>query len=70
MLEGKCPKCGVYYRGWALLNPRHQSCSKCGAGLEITNGYRVFRGYSPFTAESFSTNSSVDVLPSHDEEEI
>ena len=51
MLEGKCPKCGVHYTGWALRNPRYQSCTYCGAALEITeDGRRVSPGYSPFTA--------------------
>jgi hypothetical protein len=54
MLEGKCPKCGTDYHGWALLNPRHQSCPRCGVGLEITEGsHRVSGGYSPFGAERY-----------------
>ena len=61
MLEGKCPKCGCYYVGWALVNPRNQTCSKCGVGLEITeDGHNVFTGYSPFTAERYVINP-----PSH-----
>ena len=57
MLEGKCPRCGAYYHGWALLNPRHQSCPKCGVGLEITeDGQRLFIGYSPFTGERYLVN--------------
>ena len=57
MLEGTCPKCGAYYHGWALLNPRHQSCPKCGVGLEITeDGERLFIGYSPFTGERYFIN--------------
>ena len=54
MLEGRCPKCGTRRIGWALLNPRHQTCPKCGAGLEIRNGGRVIsKGYSPFTADKY-----------------
>jgi len=54
MLEGKCPKCGHCFVGWALLNPRHQTCPKCGIGLEITEGgHRILKGYSPFTAEKY-----------------
>ena len=57
MLEGKCPKCGAHYMGWSLLNPRHQTCPKCGAGLEITeDGRKVSKGYSPFTAERYRVN--------------
>ena len=39
LLKGKCPKCGrEYIIGWALCNPEHQTCPKCGAKLEITEG--------------------------------
>ena len=55
MLEGKCPKCGAKYYGWALRHPRHQTCH-CGAALEITEDGRTFKGYSPFTAEKYSIN--------------
>ena len=52
MLEGICPKCGTHRYGWALLNPRYQTCPKCGAGLEILeDGHRIAKGFSPFTAE-------------------
>jgi hypothetical protein len=69
MLEGKCPKCGAYYHGWALLNPRHQSCPRCGVGLEITqDGRRVFIGYSPFTGQRYFIDSHTDVAPPHDKE--
>ena len=55
MLEGKCPKCGYQFVGWALQFPRHQTCSRCGIGLEITeDGRSVFTGYSPFTADKYS----------------
>ena len=36
MIEGVCPKCGQRYCGWALLQPRNQSCENCGVGLLIT----------------------------------
>ena len=69
MLEGKCPKCGTRYYGWALCNPRHQTCSKCGVALEITeDGGRVFRGYSPFTAEKHFIDVPTKVPPSGDKE--
>ena len=56
MIEGKCPKCGYYRLGWALLNPRHQTCPKCGIGLEITeDGRKVTTGYSPFSADRYLT---------------
>ena len=69
MLEGKCPKCGYHRVGWALRFPRHQTCSKCGIGLEITeDGRSVSTGYSPFTADKYSINLPTNVPPFHDEE--
>ncbi len=57
MLEGRCPKCGTSYFGWALRFPRHQVCPKCGVGLEILeDGKPVSRGYSPFTAKEHLIN--------------
>lgn len=57
MIEGKCPKCGLHCAGWALLNPRHQTCPECGTGLEISDGDRkVVTGYSPFGAERYLIN--------------
>jgi len=40
MIEGICPKCNQRYYGWALLQPRYQSCPQCGEGLLITEGRR------------------------------
>jgi hypothetical protein len=57
MLEGKCLKCGTYRCGWALLNPRYQTCPNCGAGLEITeDGRKIAKGFSPFTADRIDVN--------------
>ncbi len=54
MIEGKCPKCGASYFGWALRVPRNQSCSRCGTALKIyEDGKIVAEGYSPFTAEEY-----------------
>jgi hypothetical protein len=54
MIEGNCPKCGKQYWGWSLLNPRFQSCTKCGTGLLILeDGKKPVQGYSPFTAEEY-----------------
>jgi hypothetical protein len=36
--EGICPRCGIRYEGWALLNPIYQTCPSCGVNLEIRNG--------------------------------
>jgi DNA-directed RNA polymerase subunit RPC12/RpoP len=48
MLEGRCPKCGKHYYGWALRNPKYQTCPNCGIELQIkeSNG-TVSEGYSP-----------------------
>ena len=54
MIEGKCPKCGQTYFGWALLTPRNQMCGRCGTGLEIFEGGRkIITGYSPFSADEY-----------------
>ncbi|KTB48782.1 hypothetical protein [Dehalogenimonas alkenigignens] len=55
MLQGKCPNCGYECVGWGLQFPRHQSCARCGTGLQITrDGKPLGTGYSPFTAEKES----------------
>jgi len=55
MLSAKCHNCGASYYGWALRFPRHQTCSRCGTGLEIIeDGRRIADGYSPFEAEEHS----------------
>jgi len=57
MIEGRCPKCGRCYVGWALKIPCNQMCSNCGAALEIyQGGKRIPGGYSPFTAEKHTVN--------------
>jgi uncharacterized OB-fold protein len=54
MLEGKCSKCGYRCSGWALRFPRHQTCPKCGNGLDIyEEGHKISTGYSPFTAKEY-----------------
>jgi len=84
MLEGKCPKCGVYRIGWALRFPQNQTCPNCGTGLEITesgrrvycgtgleiteSGRRVSTGYSPFTAEEYRLKPPTDVPSPPDKE--
>lgn len=35
MLEGKCPKWGTRYFGWALRNPLTQKCDNCGTQLKV-----------------------------------
>jgi hypothetical protein len=36
MPEGRCPKCGASFTGWALTEDRHQTCPKYGILLEVT----------------------------------
>ena len=69
MLEGKCPKCGTSYFGWALRFSRHQMCPKCSVGLEILeDGRPVSKGYSPFTAKKHTINLPASVPPPDDKE--
>ena len=70
MIEGKCPKCGRRFYGWALLQPRNQSCGKCGVGLLITKdgGKTFFKGYSPFDADRISIDSSENIDVSEPED--
>ncbi len=64
MIEGICPKCSQRYYGWALINPRNQSCSKCGIGLLILeDGKKLIEGYSPFTAEEYKFKSPHKTSP-------
>ena len=72
MLEGRCSKCGCCYVGWALRFPRNQSCSSCGAALEIfEDGQRVSEGYSPFTAEKHYINLPPNVpTPSEETKDV
>lgn len=35
MPEGRCPKCGALFYGWALTEPENQTCPNCGTRLEI-----------------------------------
>jgi hypothetical protein len=48
MLEGRCPKCGIRYYGWALFDTKYQTCPDCGTELELkeSNG-TISEGYSP-----------------------
>ena len=64
MIEGKCLKCGRMYYGWALLEPRNQSCPKCGVGLLITeDGKKAIQGFSPFSAEEYKIKLPPGALP-------
>ena len=58
VLEGRCRKCGCCYVGWSLRFPRNQTCSNCGAALELyEDGKRLATGYSPFTADKYTLKS-------------
>jgi len=66
MIEGKCSRCSIYRYGWALLNPRYQTCPKCGAGLDIfKDGHLVSKGFSPFTADRLDIDQSADTSSPH-----
>ncbi len=70
MLEGKCPKCGLTRYGWALLNPRYQTCAACGVGLDICeNGHKVMTGFSPFEAERLDTPKTEDTAEAEKNQE-
>jgi len=50
--------------------PRNQTCSNCGAALEIyEDGKRIATGYSPFTAEKYSINLPADATTAKDKED-
>jgi len=51
MPEAICPKCGAHYYGWALTQPEHQNCPKCGAKLELVSKHP--------TTDNFSTMAQV-----------
>jgi hypothetical protein len=73
MFEGRCPQCGELYFGLALTNPRYQTCEKCGTALQITDGQKTFKGFSPFTAKNIlddSTENRKACTPEHDPEDI
>jgi hypothetical protein len=66
MIEGKCPKCGTLRYGWALLNPRYQTCPVCGSGLDIyKDGVLLSKGFSPFTAPRIDVNQPTDAPSPH-----
>ena len=37
MPEGKCPKCGALFVGWALTDRQQQTCPECGVTLDIVD---------------------------------
>jgi hypothetical protein len=53
-LIGTCLKCGASYCGWALTNPEHQKCDRCGSELEIRRDDLVIQAFDfPSRAEEF-----------------
>ena len=64
MFEGKCPKCGSHYWGWALTKPQHKFCSKCGSCLAITEGGQALGGYGPSLAQESVINAPAMSFPS------
>jgi hypothetical protein len=62
MINGICPNCDYRNFGWALLNPRNQTCPRCGTGLEIKDGYnKISDSYSVFTADRYLLNLPIDL---------
>lgn len=63
MFEGRCPKCGIRYYGWALLNPEYQTCPDCGIGLQIkeSNG-TISEGYSPSVIDKSLLEEIMDIV--------
>ncbi len=49
MLQGKCPKCGARYFGWALRYARHLKCDKSGVDLKITGNEIIKVKHKPRT---------------------
>ena len=69
MLEGKCPKCGYRCIGWALRFPRHQTCPKCGTGLDVfEDGRKILTGPSLFDTNGEVINTSDQVTTSDNSE--
>ena len=47
-MEGICPKCGLHFYGWSLVNPDRQKCGQCGSPLEIVrNGAVIQKEIAP-----------------------
>ena len=69
MLEGRCPKCGCCYAGWALRFPRNQSCSMCCAVLEISEDGHLQSLLTSYCRRVFY-KSTPSVPPSDDKEKI
>jgi len=64
MIEGKCSRCGTHRFGWALLNPRYQTCPVCGGGLDIyKDGALITKGFSPFSADRMDTKPQPETPP-------
>jgi hypothetical protein len=47
----------------ALANARYQTCDKCGAGLEIKDGGKIIKGFSPFSADNLSIKAKPKTSP-------
>ena len=61
--------CGEARKLVKFVQPQHQMCPKCGAGLEIRNGERILlKGYSPFTADKYALNLPENIAHLIDEE--
>ena len=66
MLQGICPRCGTRFYGWALKNPEHQDCSRCGAWLDITEGPPEHQGVSPTRSNIYTSYNIRHILKETD----
>lgn len=54
MIKGKCPNCGQFYFGWALMQPRKQICAECNAKLVFTQEeQKAIENYSLFNEKKY-----------------
>ena len=56
-LEGRCPKCGTHFQGWAAESFGKQLCLYCGVALESNHrNNNSFNGYVPSTVKELKYN--------------
>ncbi len=66
MLQGICPRCGAKFYGWALKNPEHQDCSRCGSWLEITEVFPEHKVISPAKSGIYTPDNIRHILKETD----
>jgi len=64
MIQGKCPKCGQFYFGWALIQPRNQMCTVCNISLLINQeGKTAIESASPFSTSQYQLQLPDELTP-------